>query len=88
MAKSEVSEKPVGHISHFFDKIEVGIVELKAPLQVGDTIHIQGHTTDFVQQVDSLQIEHRAVPAAKAGEAVGIKLGQPVREGDGVFLVG
>jgi putative protease len=87
MAKSEASEKPIGHISHFFGKIEVGIIELKAPLKVGDTIHLQGHITDFVQKVDSLQIEHLNVPAAKPGDAVGIKVKQHVREGDEVFLV-
>jgi len=87
MTKAEAAEKPVGQISHFFGKIEVGIIELKAPLKVGDTIHLLGHTTDFVQKVDSLQIEHQSVAAAKAGDAVGIKVKQHVREGDEVFLM-
>ena len=87
MAKAEATEKPIGQISHFFGKIDVGIIELKAPLKVGDSIHVQGHTTDFVQTVDSLQIEHQSVAAAKAGDAVGIKVRQHVREGDEVFLM-
>ena len=85
MAQKESSEKPIGHISHFFSKLNVGIIELTEALQVGETVHIKGHTTDFVQAVNSLQIEHLQVEQAKAGDAVGIVVDQHVREGDVVY---
>ena len=48
----------VGHITHFFSKINVAVLELTAPLAVGDRILVKGPTTDFEQNVDSMQMEH------------------------------
>lgn len=80
-------EQEVGKISHYYDKAGVGIIELTDVLKVGDTIHIKGHTTDFTQQVASLQIEHQNIEEAKAGDSVGIKVDQLVREHDLVYKV-
>ena len=82
-----MEEKPVGKISHFFNKISVGIIELSDQLKAGDKIHIKGQTTDFEQEVASMQVEHQEVPEAKKGDSVGIKMDQPVREHDQVFKV-
>ena len=82
----EANEKPIGHISHFFGKINVGIVVLDSALHVGDKIHVKGHTTDFVQTINSMQNEHEPVRDAKSGESVGIKVDEHVREGDTVYL--
>jgi len=78
-------EKPIGKISHFFGKISVGIIELTDALRVGEKVHIKGHTTDFVQTIASMQIEHQNVQEAKAGDSVGIRVDQHVREGDMVY---
>ncbi|MCK4940849.1 hypothetical protein KAS45_02040 [candidate division WOR-3 bacterium] len=81
-------EKLIGKISHYFNKIDVGIIELTdGELKVGDTIHIKGHTSDFTQQVTSMQIEHETVEKAKKGDGVGVKVDSPVHEHDQVFLV-
>ncbi|MBC8357646.1 MAG: hypothetical protein ISS41_05650 [Candidatus Aminicenantes bacterium] len=81
-------EEEIGRITHYFSKINVGILELsKGTLQVGDSIHIKGHTTDFYQKVESIQVEHASVDSAKPGEPVGIKVEGPVRENDIVFKV-
>jgi len=81
-------EEEIGRVTHYFSKINVGILELsKGTLQVGDTIHIKGHTTDFYQKVESIQVEHAPVDSAKPGEPVGIKVEGPVRENDIVFKV-
>lgn len=82
-----MEEKLIGKITHYFGKIEVAIVELSNKLKVGDHIHIKGHSTDFEQDVSSIQIEHQNVPEAKKGDAIGIKVDQKVREGDEVYLV-
>ena len=52
---------------------------------MGDTIHIKGHTTDFEQVVDSMEIEHQPVKLAEAGAAVGVKVRDVVREHDNVY---
>lgn len=81
-------EEEIGKITHYFSKINVGILELsKGTLQVGDTIHIKGHTSDFYQKIESMQIEHDPVDKVKLGEPVGIKVENSVRENDVVFKV-
>jgi translation elongation factor EF-1alpha len=81
-------EKLIGKIIHYFNKINVGIIEITdGELKVGDTIHIKGHTSDFTQQVTSMQLEHNPIEKAKKGDAIGIKVDSPVHEHDQVFLV-
>jgi putative protease len=83
LSEEEVVE--VGRVTHFFTKISVAVVELKAPLAVGDRIVIKGPTTDFEQVVESMQIEHKNVTRAEAGQSIGLKVNQRVREKDVVY---
>ncbi len=86
--EKEKKEELIGEITHYFDKIGVGVVEIKkGKLLVGDTIHLKGATTDFEQVVESMQIEHEQVQQAKKGDAIGLKVKERVREGDKVYLV-
>jgi hypothetical protein len=80
-------EREVGKVSHYFSKIGVAVIELADTLKAGDMIHIKGATSDFTQKVDSMQIEHVTVPEAKAGESIGMKVQDHVREHDQVFVV-
>ncbi len=80
-----MSGTQIGQITHYFDHINVAALTLTEPLQVGDTIHILGHATDFQQKVASLQIEHQAVNEAKPGDDVGLKVTQRVHPHDKVF---
>ena len=81
-------EEEIGKITHYFSKINVGVLELsKGKLQIGDTIHIKGHTTDLYQKVESMQVEHKPVDSAQPGETVGLKVESPVRENDLVLKV-
>jgi translation initiation factor IF-2 len=81
-------EEEIGKISHFFSKINVGVLDLtNGDLRIGDTIHIKGHTTDFYQKVESMQVEHASVETADKGMQVGLKVESSVREGDQVFKV-
>ncbi len=77
----------IGHITHFFVKISVAVLELKGALKTGDRILVQGETTDFEQTVNSMQIEHENIESASAGQSVGLKVDQRVREGDRVYKV-
>jgi len=75
----------IGRITHFFPKISVAVIELKASLSVGDSIVVKGPTTDFEQVVDSMQIEHENVQRAEAGQSIGLKVTERVRETDLVY---
>jgi len=83
----EKKEELIGKITHYFGKIEVGIVELSKGLNVGDRIHVKGSTSDFEQDVDSIQIEHENVEKAKKGDVIGLKVKDKVREGDEVYKI-
>jgi len=84
---SERELKEVGKITHYFTRIGVAVVELSDQLSVGDRILIQGSTTNFEQAVESMQIEHKNVTTAEAGQSVGLKVEQRVREGDRVYKI-
>ncbi|MDH5374636.1 MAG: translation elongation factor-like protein [Candidatus Bathyarchaeota archaeon] len=79
---SEENVVEVGHVTHFFAKISVAVIELSAPLAVGDHILIKGPTTDFEQAVESMQIEHENIQRAEAGQSIGLRVVQRVRERD------
>ncbi len=81
-------EEEIGKLTHYFSKINVGILELtQGKLQSGDTIHIKGHTSDFYQKVESMQVEYTSVDSGEVGQSVGLKVESPVRENDRVFRV-
>ncbi len=84
--KAAPKEKLLGKVEHYFDKIMVAAVSVKAPFAVGDILHIKGHTTDLVERLESMQIEHQNVAKVKKGDDVGIKVKGVVREHDLVFL--
>lgn len=80
-------ETLVGKVTHYYSKLGVAIVELSGALAVGDRVHIKGHSTDFEQAVESMQVEHENVETAKKGDGVGLKVSEKVREGDEVYKV-
>lgn len=75
----------IGLVKHFFPKISVAIVDLTAPLSVGDCILIKGSSTGFQTTVDSIQVEHKNIQRAEAGQSVGLKIRQTVKERDVVY---
>ncbi len=80
--------KRIGVVTHYFGHVSVAIVRLESgTLRVGDMIHIRGHTTDFKQKVESLQVDH--APATQVGpkDDFGLKVVAHAREHDVVFKV-
>ena len=78
-----MAEAKVGEVVKFFAKPSVAALVITADgLRIGDTIHLKGHTTDFSQEVESMQIDNQPVEEAKVGDDVGIKVSQRVRPGD------
>ncbi len=82
-----MSETLVGTVTHYYGHIGVAGIGVTAPLQVGDTIHVVGATSDFVQTVESMQIDHDQVTSAAPGDQIGIVVRNRAREHDQVFKV-
>jgi len=76
----------IGTVSHFFDRISVAVIELTGKLRLGDTVHFLGTSTDFKQEVTSLQIEHQTVSEAGPGE-VAMKTIQPAHPNAAIFKI-
>jgi len=81
-------DRPVGRITHYFDQIEVGVIELTEDLVVGEVIRIVGgEDTDFKQIVESMELDHEKIEKAKKGKEVGLQLKKKAREGYKVYRV-
>jgi translation initiation factor IF-2 len=83
-----MEEQKVGIVVKYFAKPNVAAIELTdGSLKVGDTVRIHGHSTDFEQTIDSMQVEHASVTTADKGASIGIKVKDKVREHDIVYIV-
>jgi translation initiation factor IF-2 len=83
-----MKEIEVGHVADYFARIGVVAIEVtKEAIRVGDTLHFHGHTTDFNQTIDSMEVEHQKVEEAPVGSNVGIKVSDRVRTHDKVYKV-
>jgi translation elongation factor EF-1alpha len=79
------SLEKVGEVTHYFTKIGVAVVDISAPIKVGDRIAVKGMTTNFEQTVDSMQIDGKNIEEAKRGDDIGMKVADRVRKGDVVY---
>ena len=80
-------EKRIGQVTHYFGRLGVAVLELTDGLEVGDVVHILGHTTDFTERVESMEIEHQTLDAVGPGSDVALKVSERVRSGDTVYKV-
>lgn len=86
MGEREEKLEEVGIITNFYAKPSAAVVEItKGSLKIGDKIKIKGHTTDFDQIVESMQIEHEPIQEALAGQIIGLKVNERVRIHDRVY---
>ncbi len=76
-----------GNVTHYYKEIGVATIAMKDSLETGNVIHIKGHTTDFEQKVEAMQIEHREITRATKGQVIGLKVKDYVREHDMVYRV-
>jgi len=83
-----MAEQLIGKVTHYFGKAQVAALEITGgELNVGDNVHIVGHTSDFTQNVDSMQMDNANVQQAKVGDQIGIKVSEHAREHDQVYRV-
>jgi len=83
----EEEGKLIGKVAHYFSNLGVAIIELEDALKVGDKIRIKGGSTDFEQEVESMEVEHQKVQEAKKGDAIGLKVSEKVREDNQVYRI-
>ncbi len=80
-------EKEIGEVSTYFTHVDVAAVKLSGNLKLGQRVRFKGNTTNFEQEVDSIQIDRKPVGEAKKGAHVGIRVAEKVRPNDKVFLI-
>ena len=81
-------EQLVGMVTHFFKGPSVAIVRLSdGEVAVGDELHFHGHTSDFMEKVASMEVDHVKVQRATVGQEVAIQVVQRARPGDRVLKV-
>jgi len=85
VTKSGPKRKPIGKVTHFYDKIKVAVIKFSKPVKLGASICFEGNKTCFPQVLSSMQYEHESIKSTKKGQEVGVKVKKEVREGDFVF---
>ncbi len=84
----EASLEKIGEITHYFPHVNAAAVKLlKSGLKVGDSVYIKGHTTDFKEIVNSIQLDHATIPEGKKGQEIGLLVKSRVRQGDKVYKI-
>lgn len=84
-ALRKAKQNIIGVVTHYFPHVRAAVVKLKAPLKIGDVVKIKGHTTDFTQTVNSIQIDRVPITAAKRGQEIGVLVNSRVRQHDVVI---
>ncbi len=83
-----MAEQLIGKVTHYFGKARVAAIEITdGELHVGDTVHLVGHTTNFTQKIDSMQIDRKPIEVAKVGDQIGVVVTDHAREHDQVYRV-
>jgi putative protease len=86
-AKPSPALQVAGEVTHFFPHVSAAVIKLSTELKSGDMINIKGHTTDFKQTIESMQIDHVPVNEARKGAEIGVKVKDRVRIGDTVYKI-
>ena len=88
MPQNQSQEQRVGRVSHYYNRIGVAVIDLEAPLRVGDTIKfVRGGEDQFQQEVESMQLEHEPVEKAEGGDSIGVQTIEEIKNGAEVYLV-
>ncbi|MFX1440736.1 MAG: translation elongation factor-like protein [Promethearchaeota archaeon] len=80
-------KKQIGVITRYFHKIGVAAIMLEDTLKVGDKISIEGTTTNFEQEIASMQVDRKDITQGAKGQEIAIKVKDRVREKDAVYLL-
>lgn len=83
-----MGEDQIGVVVNYYAKLGVAAVKVTSgTIKTGDLLKYKGHTTDFTETVTTMEIENQPFEQAQAGDLVGVKVKERVREKDKVFKV-
>lgn len=85
--KAKSKDKPIGVVTHWYDKIAVAVLNLKSALKVGDKIKVTHGEEEFEDVVSSMQVDHKPIESVKKGADVAVKLSGKAKEGALVFKI-
>ena len=85
VVKALPKRKPIGEVTHFYDKICVAVVKFNQGVAVGEEVCFEGPQSTFSQVLNSMQYEHKSIAKAKKGQEVGVKVKKAVKEGHKVY---
>jgi len=80
-------EVEIGRVTHYYNHLNVAVLKLTDGLKLGDRIHILGHSTDLIERVASMEVQHHPVVWVKPGDDVAVKVTEPVHEHDLVYRI-
>lgn len=80
-------EIEIGRVTHYFSHLSVVVLRLDENLKLGDRVHFVGHSTDFIQTVTSMEVNHHSVLAVNPGDDVAIKVIEPAHVHDVVYRI-
>ena len=84
----ELNLEKLGEVTHYFPHVKAAAVMiLKDSIKVGDNIYIKGHTSDFKEKVNSIQLDHAKIEEGKKGQEIGLFVKSRVRIGDSVYRI-
>jgi putative protease len=82
----EIGLEKVGEVTHYFPHVNAAAIKiLKDGIKVGDNVYIKGHTTDFKEKINSIQLDHAPIQEGKKGQEIGLLVKSRVRIGDSVY---
>lgn len=64
----------IGKMTHYFDRIQVGVIELDFPLRKGEYILFETENGMVGQEIDSMQYNKEDIVLARPGMDIGIKV--------------
>ncbi len=83
-----MGEEKIGEVMKFFAKPSVAAVKITSgELLAGDVVKFTGHTTDFEDRIDSMEVDNKQIEKATVGDYIGIKVSDRVRPGDEMFKI-
>lgn len=85
--KQKRSQKKIGAITHYYDRIQVAVIKLAGTLSVGDCISYETANGPYEQIVESMEINREPVFKAGRGKEIGLKLRRIPRVGCAVHSI-
>ena len=83
-----MAEEEVAVVEKFFAKPSVAAIKVtKGTIKKGDTLMYKGHTTEFSEEVKSMEMDNKPIEEANVGDLIGIQVKERVREKDVVYKV-